>query len=241
MGGAGEDLQTLIKAWASQNTEIRTIPFLEKKSGIDYSTVSRIWNGKNPECQTALALLNVVASKEEGLAYLRKHFPHAARFHEKEFSSTPVFTDAEALKPVLDNVISFLIMNFAYSKVARRDYISRTYGTMGMELAEKLVKSGRLRWDGERLLPFGDEEFFTYESKEDLIKACQHIVSLSASPNGHPVSLIGNLSDEEHEKLKSIIREFCGAAKELIYSSKGGGNVVALATVYVNLLAEGVM
>lgn len=239
MGTAGEDLQTLIKNWANQNPETRTITFLEKKSGIDYSTVSRIWHGKNPECQTALAMLNVVATKEEGLNYLRVHFPQAAKFHEREFTSTPVFTDVEAIKPVLDNVISFLIMNFAYSRVARRGYISQTYGNMGMELAENLVKSGRLRWEGDKLLPAGDEEFFTYESKEELIKACQHIVALSASANGFPVALVGSLNDEEHEKLKSIIREFCGAAKELIYSSKGGAHVIALATVYVSLLAEG--
>jgi hypothetical protein len=236
---AGEDLQALIKVWAGESPEARNVRYLERRSGLDYNTVSRIWSGKNPECQTALAILNAVATKEEGLLYLRKHFPHAAKFHERELTTTPVFSDAEALRPVLDNVLSFLIMNFAYAKVARREYIAKHYGMMGLDLAEKLVRSGRLRWSGDDLLPSGEEEFFTYESKDDLVRACQHIVSLSASDKGHPVAVIGSLSDDEHERLKGIIREFCSAAKELIYSSKGGSNAVALATVYVNLLSEG--
>lgn len=218
--------------------EARTAAFLERKSGIDYSTVSRVWAGKNPECQTALAILNVIATKEVGLAYLKKDFPHAAKFHEREFSTTPIFSDAEALKPVLDNVVSFLIMNLAFAQRASKDYISNTYGTMGLQIAELLIKSDRLQWEGNRLVPKGGEAFFTYESKDDLIKACQHIVSLSASDKGYPVSLIGSLTDEEMARFKMIIREFCGATKELIYSSQGGDNEVALATVLYSFFSR---
>lgn len=239
MATAGEDLRDLIKVWANQNSDVRTVSYLEKKSGIDYSTVSRIWNGKNPECQTALAMLNIVASKENGLKYLRVHFPHAAKFHEREFTTTSVLSDAELVKPVIDNVLSFLIMNLAFADLGTRSYIKDQYGQNGLGIAEGLVKSERLQWVGDKLKPLGDEEFFTYESKENLVRVCQHIIALSAGDKGYPVAVIGSLTDDEHEKLKSIIREFCYATKELVYSSKGGENLIALATVYVNLL-EGV-
>jgi hypothetical protein len=235
---AGEDLQALVRAWANENPDIRNIRFLERKAGIDYNTASRVWSGKNPECQTALAVLNVVTTKENGLSYLKRHFPHAARFHEREFS-IPVFSDRDTLQPLFDKSLSFIILGLAYGGHADKGYIQRIYGEMGLQAANELVNTGKFFWEGEKLISQGKEEFFTFESREDIVKACGHILGMAAS-GGYPVALLGSLHDDELERFKNLLREFCLAAKELVYSSKAGGkNIIALSTVYVSLLGEG--
>ena len=116
-----KEMQALIKLWAMAKPETRTIALLARKSGVDYSTVTRIWNGKNPECQNALALLVVISTKEEALHYLKNHFPAAARFHERELT-TPVFSDHESLRPQLDKLVNFVLLSLAYGGQARRSY-----------------------------------------------------------------------------------------------------------------------
>jgi len=235
MSAAGEALKALIRRWMDESPDGRNVSLLARKSGLDYNTVSRAVNGKNPECQTALALLNVVCSKEDGIRFLREFFPHAAKFHEKQFS-TPTFSDTESLRPLIGNYLSFLLLSLAYSGLATRSHIQKFFGDMGLDAAETLVTSGKFIWQNDSLQPSSPEDFFTFESKEDVVKACEHIVQLSAGSTGYPVALIGSLNDDEHERFKGLIREFCGATKDLVYNSKGKGrHLVTLATVYASL------
>ncbi|MDQ3235774.1 MAG: hypothetical protein M3Q07_28535 [Pseudobdellovibrionaceae bacterium] len=235
MSTSGEDLKLLIEKWAAESPETRDQGYLERKSGVHYNTINRVWHGRNPDCQTALAILNIVCSKRDGLIYLKKHFPPAAVFHESSFTTTPVFSDVEIIRPLLDHVVTFVIANLAYARHSTRTYIRTSFGEFGIDVAEKLAESQRFYWKDDLLVPSNPEDFFSYENKEDLVKACQHIIALAHGKRGFPTVSIGALNDEEYRKFKMILREFCAATRELILSNKGGSHAVALATVFVDL------
>jgi len=234
MGTKAQDMQNLIEQWMSSKTG-RDITLLSRRSGLEYNTVRRIYNGSNPECQTALAILAVVTDKASALNYLKVHFPQAAAFHEMELTKISAYSDAEKLRPAIEQQLSFVLMNLAYGGQATRQSILKNFGEFGLEAAHDLVNSNCLKWADDKLVPFGEEKFFSYENKHDLVSACRHIVELSRSDKGYPVVFIGAITEQESEKVKSLTREFCSAMKEIFLNSKGGEKVVALSNVYLTL------
>ena len=83
MGQKASDMRHLIQKWIDERAVSRDITFLAKKAGLEYNTVRRVFTGGNPDCQTAMALLNVVANKESALKYLREHFRMQPRSTKK--------------------------------------------------------------------------------------------------------------------------------------------------------------
>lgn len=231
-----QDIKILMQEWIAERPETRDTSQLAKKSGLEYNTVRRIWTGSNPDCQTALALLNVITSKDKALEYLRAHFPHAAAFHEKENTTHTFYADAESLRPAIEDLTSFVILNLAYAGHATREKITKAFGDLGMQAVKELIATEQVIWTSEeKLIPTRSEEFFSYENKHDLIKACKHIVTLSRSDKGFPVAFMGALSDDEVATAKRLTREYCIAIKNLFLNSRGGTNMVGLASIFVSL------
>jgi hypothetical protein len=239
MGSKGQDMKELMREWISERPG-RDIPMLAKRAALEYNTVRRIYNGGNPDCQTALALLNRIATKQKAMEYLRSHFPQAAEFHEKEFTTETFYSNAEDLRPVIEDLTTFVVLNLSYAGLATRQKISEEFGNLGLLAAKELVETEKAYWNEEdRLVSTRAERFFSYESKYDLIKVCKHILKLSRNKGGFPVAFMGALTDEELATAKQIETACCLALKELFLKSQGGTNMVGVANIFVTLFGDG--
>lgn len=242
MGSKSQDIRALIKEWLDEKPA-RDITLLSRKTGVPYNTLRRIWNAEGePNCNTALALLSVVGQKEQCYAYLANHFPDAARFHTREFgedSSVKVSAYNDSLRPFIEDFTSFFVLNMAYARIANKKGIQAVFGSQGLEKAHALVDAGKLTWDNnDNLVPVDGCDFFFYENKLDLLKACEHILALSRGNNGFPVSIIGAVTSEELDRIKFLLREFCSAVKDIVMDSKGTEHFVTLSMVFAMLENE---
>ncbi len=241
MGTKAEDMKAIIKEWLEEKPS-RDIALLSRMTNVPYTTLRRIWNeGGEPNCNTTLALFSVIGSKSQCYTYLSNHFPEAARFHNREFAEEIKVTPyTESMRPFLEDFLSYFILNLGYAKIATKDGIRAVFGAQGLEKAHALVESGKLVWNGDKLISADGSDFFSYENKLDLLKACEHILTLSRGNRGYPVAVVGGLTDEDMDRAKFLTREYCQAIKDLVISSnaKGGKNLVAISMIFAMLENE---
>lgn len=229
------DLKELMSLWLDLKPN-RDLTLLSKLSGVPYNTLRRLYACQNePECYTVVAILEQVASKEDSYVYLNKHFPLVAKFMKPELEEKIKFTRfSDKTKILLEDFISFLVSNLAYARLATKETISSIFGQIGLNIANNLVEQQILIWSENQLLPFDGCDVFKYDRKNEVIQACEHILTL-AKTFGHPVALVGSVTQEEFEKVQMITREYCSSIKEIIFNSKNGDKFVATSVIFATL------
>ncbi len=234
------DIKTLIDRWCAAKSG-RTLQILAKKSGVKYNTIRRICIGESePECYTALALLEVSATPEEAAQYLEKHYPKTLGMFGR-FADSNISAFSADMNELVKDKYSYLITSFAYAGIANRDILSKVFGEFAMVTAEKLCKDGILFWsDDDELKPTDKKEFCLFENRLSVIDACSHILDFSRLDvsASAPIAVIAAVHQDEKDQIKNIIRRAIDQISVIVKDSKGGNELVALAMSLAYLVKD---
>ncbi len=239
MGRCSDDLVKLIDTWLAEKPHRRDIPLLADLSDVPYTTLRRVHQGGNPDCHTALCILNVVATREQSLVYLKAYFQGAARFLE------PLYRSGEAesissMRMVIKDPLSYKLVNLAYDgELITRSEIAERYGTKGVEVADSLCSIGKTKWVDDYLKVPSGASFGLYESKEDVAVGCHHIVEWSLEHGGWPMAMVGSVTPDEFGEIEAMTTEYVNGVTQRLTKSRGGSILLAVSTVFTKVFQRG--
>lgn len=225
------EIKALIEKWCAAKPG-RTHQVLAKKSGVKYNTIRRICIGESePECYTAMSILEIVASPEDSAQYLEKHYPKALGLFGR-FSDSKISSFSGDMNEIVKDRVSYLMVSFAYAGIATRETLVRVFGELSLITAEKLVRDGVLYWtEDDELKPSDEKQFRLFENRMSVLDACSHILDFSRMDisGSTPVAIIAAVHHEEKEQIKAIIRRALDQIAVIVKESNGGRELVTLA------------
>ena len=146
-------------------SSVRSVAFLARKSGVSYSTVRRIVQGKGEaDLSSLIPLLKVVLNPEECLAFIQRFYPGFYQILESTFTQDPL-EEGDAFhssKNHLDHAANFILHLCAGEEGMKEEVLMKQvlerFGRYGMRRIEFLkgaqylvIKEGHVYLDAHKL------------------------------------------------------------------------------------------
>ncbi len=126
---------------------------LAKKTGVSYSTLSRLMNLEvDVSFEQSAKILKIVASDEEQADFVKTYYPHVYRTFYRFRDGNVPSTDLVA---VLSDRLYFELLSYAgHAQGLSPDWVAETYGQVGLAACQKLrdlnllskTESGSMVW-----------------------------------------------------------------------------------------------
>ncbi len=168
------DLVDAINVWLQANRN-RSLSSLSRRSNIAYSTVRRIaQNECIPHPYSALALVEIVMSTPQRVAFLKKHFPTIGNLMDECYTNVRREPNEESLRRFLRIEPHNRIFNIAATKAGtNRAKVGRLCGQMGLDAIEEMLDSGLLIEKPDGTIKYTDDSW-VIGSVEDTLEQLRH-------------------------------------------------------------------
>lgn len=227
------DLTNLIDEWLKDRSS-RNLSLLARQSGVPYPTLRRVYLRENsPSLETVLALLNVIASTDNTLQFLARHFHSVGGWVQKLVRGMDTQIAGPDLNEELRDRISFAIITLASARGTTISAIERRFGEYGVAKLRRLLEMDLLYEEGERVRL--RMENFSVIDPRLILEQIKHTVDLfDLSQIGETAACAqihtDGISGEGVDALSRRISEFEEDLQE-IFKKYPGSNVVMLSYV----------
>ncbi|HYX33962.1 MAG TPA: hypothetical protein VE954_12675 [Oligoflexus sp.] len=229
----GEDIREFLGHWMEARSS-RTLQVLADLTKISYNTLRRIHIGQvQPNLETALAILNYVATPQEAATVINQHFPEAGRYYQRLLSK-PATTFAPDLSSEFQDFNCFMTLALAFMGKASKDSLRHFLGHAGLITADRLCRSGALKWNDDQLVVAGGEKFCIRQDADTVNAMLGHIVSILKARGEKPFATVASVSKKDGERLKRLITE-CVTECTAIIENSDGPEIVAISLVHTSL------
>jgi hypothetical protein len=227
-------LVSYIERWLSSGQN-RNVGMLARLSGVAGQTIRRILQHENnPELETALCLLNIVASPDETLETLGGS--QALNNFIKRVSTVPgdkKATNADEVSAHIFNRERFWIFVISMAVGVTRETIERLCGEYGVFELEKMVEEKILyeRIPG-RFYPVINQEGLVVKHKDNYSSATCYIAELAKiREEAQKLFMVFNVTPEA---FKAIKEKYLATFSECIEIAKASPGDIVIATSVVN-------
>ncbi|HYX39810.1 MAG TPA: hypothetical protein VE954_42520 [Oligoflexus sp.] len=197
MAGKSDQTELLaqyIERWLSQSPR-RSMQMLSRNSGVPYPTIRRVMQREGEQTlETALSILNLVASLEETLDYLSP-VESVRKFYEKVSSRTTV-----AKQEMLEKFVgkdSFWVMALALTIGATKARVQNLLGSSGLAVMDDMISEGFLRESEFEIYRANSDcsTYFFHSSKVGR-ETVRHVNEMPASGRFFEQVVVCNVSEE---------------------------------------------
>jgi hypothetical protein len=226
-------LVSYIERWLS-GSPTRNAGMLARLTGTNAQNIRRVLQKEHaPDVETALCILNIVASPQEALELVgdRKalvEFVNRVSSLKEENGGA----DSDAIAARLVSREWFWSYMFALTIGVTRERIEKVCGAFGVYEFEQMIEKKLLveRSPGE-YVPSLKQECLVVENKEVYSKAVVHIVEMAVMNEGaQKLYLVYNVTEEDYQTIVAKIHGVYQECEEI--ARKSNGNIV-LASAFV--------
>ncbi len=136
------DLAQLIKTYVDGHKN-RSLKGLSMKTGVAYATLRRILlQDAVPTMENILPIIQFICSKEDGIVFLKTHFPSFGTWLEEYFSDDQDFVDSD-MNHLIKDKENFVIISLAATDAGTtRETIRELLGVFGEQKINNLIDHG---------------------------------------------------------------------------------------------------
>lgn len=198
----------------------RNIQKLSRMSGVPYPTIRRIIQKESrASVETALSILNVIATVPEALGYFAdsecithffKRYSDYSRISKQDFKAHIV--DRE----------SFWIIMMGLTIGATRLRVKDLLGSHGIATLHRLIEEGAMiEKASDTFVPRTEESFIFIDQKKLAIESVRYIHDLPPDEEAIQNFLVCNVSDEGFDAMRRTLREAFETCKAIAQESEG--------------------
>ncbi len=217
-----------IERWLSGSSR-RTIQLLTRLSGVPYPTLRRIIQRESiPSVENAMALLNLVSTLDETIAYFEGN--ESIKAFYKRVTEKAGLAGHDIMTRLIGRE-SFWIMALGLTIGATRQRVETFLGAFGVSEFDMMVEEGVLveKTPGTYRVNI-DESILYVESKRIGSEAAKYIAELPANDLSIKRYLVYNVTNETYEKIRNRMIE---AYMECDHLAKTSDGTVMIAASFV--------
>ncbi len=184
----------------------RNLQLLSKQSGVPYQTLRRLVQRESePSQETAMTILNIVASLEETLDYFGDS--EAVSSFYRKIANSVSLASPELMSRFLDKD-GFWTLMLAFTIGATRDRVEKLLGTLGVAEFEEMISEGYLTEKSPGLYSAGTDQAILYiENKRLAHEAVIHIAQMHSIDEPMERFLVYNVSVDGYRKMRLKLAE----------------------------------
>jgi hypothetical protein len=207
----------------------RNIQKLSRMTGVPYPTIRRIMQKDSlPSVETAFAILNVIATVPETLAYFAS-IDSISRFF-KRYSDYSHVSQRDFKSHIVDRE-SFWIIMMGFTIGATRLRVKELLGSLGLAALERLIEDGAMiERSSDTFVPRTDEKYIFVEEKKLAVEVVDYISDLPGDDTSLQRFLVCNVNEEGFEAMRQVLRDAYERCR-IIANEAEGPHLVAFSFV----------